>query len=551
MNAERLLQHYERLADAPEAIERLRRFILDLAVRGKLAPQNPNDEPARDYKTSDHLGAPLELPGNWQWTEIGEQLELLNGMAFKPTDWAKAGLRIVRIQNLNNAEAPFNFCSPDMARERSLIDNGSFLISWSGTPGTSFGAFIWDRGPAVLNQHIFRCDFKTKAFFPPFLRLAINGRLDEMIAKAHGGVGLQHITKGKLEALLIPLPPLAEQHRIVAKVDELMGLCDRLDAARHTREATRDRLAAASLARLNTPHPDTFHADARFALDALPALTTRPDQIKQLRQTILNLAVRGKLVPQDPNDEPITTTLSNAMARRAALVKAKKVRAKKLDGYGGLEADPNLPSSWVTERLGNLVDPENTISYGVLVPGEEVPDGVPFVRAQDLALSGHPERPNKTIAPEVEQAYARTRLRGGEILVCVVGSIGKLGVVPQSWAGANIARAVARISPISEILREYLLIVLRSDPAQTYFSEATRTLAQPTLNVGLIEQTPIPLPPLAEQRRIVARVDALMTLCDQLEASLTTAAKKRGRLLDALLAEALTPSEAIRLEAAE
>ena len=101
-----------------------------------------------------------------------------------------------------------------------------------------------------------------------------------------------------------PLPPLAEQHRIVAKVDELMALCDRLEAARAEREATRDRLTAASLARLNAPDPDTFRDDARFALDALPALTARPDQIKQLRQTILNLAVRGKLVPQDPNDEP-------------------------------------------------------------------------------------------------------------------------------------------------------------------------------------------------------------------------------------------------------
>ena len=103
-----------------------------------------------------------------------------------------------------------------------------------------------------------------------------------------------------------PLPPLAEQHRIVAKVDELMALCDRLEAARAEREATRDRLTAASLARLNAPDPDptTFASHARFALDALPALTTRPDQIKQLRQTILNLAVRGKLVPQDRNDEP-------------------------------------------------------------------------------------------------------------------------------------------------------------------------------------------------------------------------------------------------------
>ena len=109
----------------------------------------------------------------------------------------------------------------------------------------------------------------------------------------------------------LPPPPLAEQHRIVAKVDELMALCDRLEAARAEREATRDRLATASLARLNAPDPDPamFQHDVAFALNNLAPLTTRPDQIKALRQTILNLAVRGKLVPQDPNDEPASELL--------------------------------------------------------------------------------------------------------------------------------------------------------------------------------------------------------------------------------------------------
>ena len=132
--------------------------------------------------------------------------------------------------------------------------------------------------------------------------------------------------RSRLTRFAVPLPPLAEQHRIVAKVDELMGLCDRLEAARASREATRDRLAAASLARLNAPDPETFQADARFALDALPALTTRPDQIKHLRQTILNLAVRGKLVPQDPNDEPASELLKRIAKEKARLVNGQERR---------------------------------------------------------------------------------------------------------------------------------------------------------------------------------------------------------------------------------
>jgi type I restriction enzyme S subunit len=578
MNADRLLAHYERIADAIDAIPRLRRFVLDLAVRGKLVPQNPSDEPASDLLRRIAVGkarllneqkakrqeplnepdpnqAPFDLPAGWSWARFPQLGTFGRGKSkHRPRNDPVLfeGGRHLMIQ------------TGDVARSKGLIDSytnkyNDFGLSQSlkwpkGTLCIAIAANIADSGilnfdacfPDSVVGFIPASTFDNARYFEYFLRTAKAKLLEFAPATAQKNINLEILTQ-----VLIPLPPLAEQRRIVAKVDELMALCDRLEAARAGREATRDRLTAASLARLNAPDPDTFRDDARFALDALPALTARPDQIKHLRQTILNLAVRGKLVSQESKGESITITLRKAMARRAALVKAKKVRAKKFDGFDDLVAESDLPSSWALERLGNLVDPENTISYGVLVPGEEVPDGIPFVRAQDLALSGHPNRPNKTIAPEIEKAYARTRLRGGEILVCVVGSIGKLGIVPQSWAGANIARAVARILPIPDISREYLLLVLRGEPVQAYFTKTTRTLAQPTLNVGLIEQTPIPLPPFAEQNRIVAKVDELMSLCDRLEASLATADDTRRRLLDALLAEALAPADAREMEAAE
>ena len=127
---------------------------------------------------------------------------------------------------------------------------------------------------------------------------------------------MAHMTKEKMEQLAVPRSPLAEQYRIVAKVDELMALCDRLEAARAAREATRDRMAAASLVRLNDPDSDpvVFRNHAAFALENLAPLTTRTDQIKTLRQTILNLAVRGKLVEQDPNDEPAAELLRRLRA---------------------------------------------------------------------------------------------------------------------------------------------------------------------------------------------------------------------------------------------
>ena len=207
-------------------VKKLRELILELAVRGKLVPQNPNDEPASELlkriqaekakliaegklkkeKPLVPIGEnekPFKLPSGWEWVKLGEVLEMLNGRAFKPTDWISKGLPIVRIQNLNNSEASFNYCDENNVDARHIINKGSFLISWSGTPGTSFGAFIWNGSKAALNQHIFSCFQISNPYFDKFLELAINTRLEELISKAHGGVGLQHVTKGKLEALTL------------------------------------------------------------------------------------------------------------------------------------------------------------------------------------------------------------------------------------------------------------------------------------------------------------------------------------------------------------
>jgi type I restriction enzyme S subunit len=455
-------------------------------------------------------------------------MDMINGKAFKPEEWSTAGTPIIRIQNLNNQNAPFNHCKAALDPKYN-VQNGDFLISWSGTPGTSFGAFIWTRGFAYLNQHIFRCELVDGLFLKEFLRLAINARLDEMISQAHGAVGLRHITKGKLESIRLPLPPLAEQKRIVAKVDELMALCDTLEAQQQERDTRHAALSRAALARF-AEAPNAGNLELLFDQSFAIAPT-------DVRASVITMGVRGKLVPQDSSEGDARQQIDRAMERRRKAIETKGLRRKALDESAALAKRDDLPASWCVERFANLVDPKNTISYGVLVPGDDVADGVPFVRAQDLCLANHPPRPNKTISPEIEKPYARTRLVGGEILLCVVGSIGKLGTVPDSWAGANIARAVARIQPIPEILRDYLLLVLQERSVQSYFLTSTRTLAQPTLNVGMIEQTPIPVPPLAEQRRIVAKVDELMVLVDQLEAQLAAARAKGEKFLEAAVAQ--------------
>ena len=148
---------------------------------------------------------------------LGELCQLINGRAFKPTDWGKSGLPIVRIQNLNDESKPFNYYEGEY-RDTHFIDSGEILLSWSGTPGTSFGCFRWNRGPAILNQHIFKV-LPTEEMDGDFFIHAVNSKLDEMIGQAHGGVGLRHITKGKLEAIRLPLRELSLQRKVAASID--------------------------------------------------------------------------------------------------------------------------------------------------------------------------------------------------------------------------------------------------------------------------------------------------------------------------------------------
>ncbi len=158
---------------------------------------------------------------NYSTVPIGEICDLLNGRAFKPEDWEDAdsgGVPIVRIQNLNNPVSSFNYFTGEV-NERNAINNGELLFSWSGSRGTSFGAHIWRGGKAVLNQHIFKVCFNEIRATKMYLLHALNKAVTEVEENLHGGVGLVHITKGNLEQIEIPLPPLEVQKEIVAEIE--------------------------------------------------------------------------------------------------------------------------------------------------------------------------------------------------------------------------------------------------------------------------------------------------------------------------------------------
>jgi type I restriction enzyme S subunit len=155
---------------------------------------------------------------DWQEVKIKDVCSLINGKAFKPKEWAQNGLPIIRIQNLNNEAADFNYCNFSV-EEKYYVNDGDLLFAWSGTPGTSFGAHIWNGGKAVLNQHIFRVLIDEKELNKKFFMYLLNKNVDQYIQKAHGTAGLAHITKGKFEDSDILLPSKGTQDNIVSVLE--------------------------------------------------------------------------------------------------------------------------------------------------------------------------------------------------------------------------------------------------------------------------------------------------------------------------------------------
>lgn len=513
MNADRLLALYEQVAEAPDAIARLRRFILDLAVRGKLVLQAANDEPDSELlkRIAEERLDQAGLPPGWRRAKIGSILDFQYGKGLKASE------------RLDEGSVPV-FGSNGIVgfTDEPLTDRPAIIVGRKG----SAGALNLCNGPSWTTDVAYFVEA------PSFLdlRFMLNALAALDLDKLGKGVK-PGLSRSEAYDQIIPLPPLAEQRRIVAKVDELMALLDRLEAARTTREATRDRLTAASLARLTAPDADPaeFPNHARFALDTFPALTARVDQIKALRQTILNLAVRGKLVDQDPTDEPASELHKRiASDKKERAVSARDRRAGLIKPLDGPDAPFDLPATWQWVAFGDV-----TISRD----GERVP-------------VSKAERENRAKIYDYYGASGVIDKIDGYLFDKPLLLIGEDGanLINRSTPIAFIARGkywVNNHAHVLDGLNEQFLRYLELFINATDLKPFVTGTAQPKMNQAKMNGIPVALPPLAEQHRIVAKVDALMSLCDRLEAALTTADTTRARLLEALLHEALAPANVV------
>ena len=562
-----LLSNLDILATAPGGVARLRELILTLAVQGKLVPQDPADAPAgvllqKIRAEKDRLIAegkskrdkplaamaeeekPFALQQGWEWVRLGQMTEIKGGKrlpaghTFTDGKTPHAYIQVTNMKAGTIATEHLKYLKPEThaAIRNYTISDADLYITIAGTIG-QVGEVPSECHLMNLTENAAKIVFRF--LNKRWLREVLNSSIcqsqfaEKTVQQAQPKLALHRIADS-----LIPLPPLAEQSRIVTRVEELMRLCDALEAKGRLEAAQHAQLVSTLLGTLTaSATPEELADHWQRVAQHFDLLAGRPEAIDALEQTLLQLAVRGLLVPQDPTDEPASVLLARIRTEKDRLIaKGKIKRDKPLPPITDEEKPFELPMGWEWVRFDELTHPQKPIAYGVLVPGPDVATGVPFVRIADLSLVNPPEKPEKTISPEVDAQFQRTRLEGGEILMGVVGSIGKLGVAPKSWAGANIARAICRIVPADAGLHDFVLFLLETKFMQESFAGDTRTLAQPTLNVGLIRAAMTPMPPPAEQARIVTRVTVLRRLCANLRQRLAEREAVQARLAEALVA---------------
>ena len=350
-------------------ITKLRGLIFDLAVRGKLVPQDLDDEPAskliervvtRKFSEITENEKIFTLPLGWSWIKLEDIAEINGGFAFKSSDYTSDGIRVIRISDFNEmgfksdkvVRYPYSL---DLERYR-LEENNILMAMTGGTVGKSLLVQALPE-PMIVNQRVATIKL-IQGINSTYINSLIRSELIQSVINEAKNSTNDNISMKSIKNFLIPLPPFAEQKRIVAKVDELMLLCDQLE---QQTEASIDAHATLVEVLLSTL-TDSADADelaqnwARIA-EHFDSLFTTEQSIEALKQTVLQLAVMGKLVQQDPNDEPASVLLEKIAEEKERLIKEKKIKKEKpLPALTDNEKVFELPSGWEFSRLQQVID---------------------------------------------------------------------------------------------------------------------------------------------------------------------------------------------------
>lgn len=544
-------------------IKKLRELILELAVRGKLVPQDPNDEPAsvlleriaaekaqlvKDGKIKKSKSFPdlspeelnFDLPNGWQWCRVGELfLSIASGgtpSKREPAYW-DGDIPWASVKDLGKSKLLHD--TQDHISDAGLIA-GSRLANIDDLlicTRMGLGKIAIVKTPMAFNQDLKSATLskfiQTDFFLNSYSTIKITGT----------GTTVAGITQDQLLNYVFALPPMSEQRRIVAKVDELMALCDQLEQQTEASLDAHQVLVETLLATLtNSQNATELMANWARISEHFDTLFTTEQSIEQLKQTILQLAVMGKLVPQDPNDEPAAKLLERIAEEKAQLVKEKKIKKQKaLPPIAEDEKPFELPNGWEWVKFGELsefINGDRSKNYPN--KDEYVDQGIPWIN------TGHIE-PDGTLTTKDMNFITKEKfdtLRSGKIIhtdlvYCLRGAtFGKTAFVSPYVEGA-IASSLMIIRPYNVSLREFFYTYLISPFGHSQIFRFDNGSAQPNLSANSVMLYAFPCPPIEEQIRITTKVRELFLMCDQLKQRLRDSQQTQLQLTDAIIEQPL------------
>lgn len=554
-------------------VKKLRELILELAVRGLIVSQISSEEPAfklleRIYVEKQQLIVEkkikktkklpeiqesekfIDLPKGWEYSRLGDIVSIIRGITFpaseknsQPADDLIACLRTANVQHHIDWEDLIyvnrKFVKRDeqilkvgdivmsMANSRELVGKVSFTESIP-TNNATFGGFL-----SVIRPYQLEARYLMFFMRAPHIK-------EQLIGSASQTTNIANISLEKLNPLVVAVPPLDEQKRIVAKVDELMALCDQLEQQQESSINAHQTLVETLLGALTNASAkgDFDTAWARIA-EHFDTLFITEHSIDQLKQTILQLAVMGKLVPQDPNDEPASILLEKIESERNEWIEEHlattpecRTMKKKLVKLEQAKEPFALPTSWECAHLIQLsrllVDCHNkTAPY--------VESGIPIIRTSNIRNREFILNDLKFVNQETYQYWSRRcPPQGGDIMFTREAPMGEAAIIPDGevWC---LGQRTMLIRPMHDYIdNAYLLLALTEPHLLERASEHAVGATVKHLRVGDVENLNIPVPPLEEQRRIVKKVNELLEICDQLKNQINNVQATQLHLADTL-----------------
>lgn len=548
-------------------IKKLRELILDLAMRGKLVPQDSMDEPSSELLTriqnekskliaegTIKKSKPLEpitedeklfvIPQGWEWVRLGEVCSYIQrgkGPAYvDKSDFIVVSQKCVRWSGLDLSQA--RYIDPESITKYEKIRQickGDILWNSTGTGTIGRACFVSeleinkilfaDSHVTIVRPIIFSSLFLSRWIQSP----TVQSKIEDV---ASGTTNQIELNTSTVISHLLPLPPLAEQERIVTKVDELMKLCDLLETKHNNAAEAHEKLVGHLLSTLiQSQNAEDFNENWQRIAMHFHILFTTEYSIDVLEQTLLQLAIMGKLVSQDP-EEQLNTEEQKELVKSGEFKLLKPIETNNCAEDEKLH---NIPKKWNFVTLGEIA----SIKGGKRLPKGDcltrVNTGHIYIRVTDMANGTIKDTDLHYITDVVFKKISQYIITRDDIYFTIVGAtIGKLGLVPEKFHNMNLTENAARITPLY-VDKHYLCLCMNSSFCQNQFNNKTKQVGVQKIALTRLKSTIIPLPPLAEQKRIVIKLDELMRVCEQLKSRIVEANLLQKRLAKLIVGQSL------------